>query len=785
VKDEPGLRGRALAIGSTWKGSIKFPNLNEAVPYSLTIIARADGLYQATHAACGQTTRLHKFVVTYEGVSVKVRFNDDETSCSGFLCGLSYGDTPTMFGHVVQGGKREDGRGASQAFQLVRDGPPLTPLPLPFLFIQSSRHPHVMWRLQQTPEIGRGVICDACNKTPPWRGIDFTKANYQCRECDFDLCDMCAAKWLLLEHENMRKLLTNSQGLTCRPGEGECGHLLYCGREFCSPMSCLCGRCDGRCGPSSGCQCPDCRDHHFVVEKYGGISMQDREQLTQRFFGARPPPPRVAVLGVAPGSGGASPAGSEGRGRGVESRGKGGEAKEEEEDESKAKDAEPMSPKSPKPVGPQEPQPVKREWFSAGYPTELFVEPDMLERLGLMCPICLDVVRDMAESPCGHLACRACWIDSLAKNPTCPLDHQAVTVEQLGSSTHMTRMVLNLKVYCVNSEQGQGDCNWTGSVRDLEPHLLKDCPAELEACHLCGKQYPRKERKKHSTEECEHRSLSCDLCGSAFRADQLEKHKTEECLERQVECPNKGCTAPLVARALADHLGGSGDAACEYVPVQCPLRCEATLTRRDLQTHLSDPAQMVGHLQSLSTRLIALENQETDGTKQLFLRGTGWRQRERPGYEATIMLGDQCLMSSKKRGLHVVALLRSDLSVAFRGSFDTYAVEAESTQLIQALEAFTHEHLVLIASHDAFEQHFDKRCKDAIGYCGANTRRLENVTATIRHPYAFVGIGGLGPSRAIELIYSAKECAPFADLHVTLRRNPTVDHMWTPVPTAL
>ena len=34
-------------------------------------------------------------------------------------------------------------------------------------------------------------------------------------------------------------------------------HLYYCGRDM---KQCICGSCDGRCGPSNGCPCKSCRD---------------------------------------------------------------------------------------------------------------------------------------------------------------------------------------------------------------------------------------------------------------------------------------------------------------------------------------------------------------------------------------------------------------------------------------------------------------------------------------------------------------------------------------------
>ena len=41
-------------------------------------------------------------------------------------------------------------------------------------------------------------------------------------------------------------------------GKEEGKGILYCGDIYTNPGNCVCGTCDGQCGPYDGCPCPDC-----------------------------------------------------------------------------------------------------------------------------------------------------------------------------------------------------------------------------------------------------------------------------------------------------------------------------------------------------------------------------------------------------------------------------------------------------------------------------------------------------------------------------------------------
>lgn len=55
------------------------------------------------------------------------------------------------------------------------------------------------------------------------------------------------------------------------------------------------------------------------------------------------------------------------------------------------------------------------------YPTQFFVKSeDELMHEGLICAICLGVVRDAVKDPCGHVFGERCIKNWLVKNEKCP-----------------------------------------------------------------------------------------------------------------------------------------------------------------------------------------------------------------------------------------------------------------------------------------------------------------------------------------------------------------------------
>ena len=88
--------------------------------------------------------------------------------------------------------------------------------------------------------------CDICEK-------NYDKELYapllHCFNCDYDMCPECAFSRVSSFKEKVPKLL---------PGNGIGTGLIFCAKNYTNNGFCLCGECDGNCGPDNGCQCPLC-----------------------------------------------------------------------------------------------------------------------------------------------------------------------------------------------------------------------------------------------------------------------------------------------------------------------------------------------------------------------------------------------------------------------------------------------------------------------------------------------------------------------------------------------
>lgn len=110
------------------------------------------------------------------------------------------------------------------------------------------------WICDATLEPG-GCLCGE----PDTSSSVVPEVRYRCTQgCDFDYCGKCYVGKLLLHPGN----LLNSDGVvsTLSYDNHHTNTMLhYCGRQVGhSGYANACGHCDGRCGPSNGCQCTAC-----------------------------------------------------------------------------------------------------------------------------------------------------------------------------------------------------------------------------------------------------------------------------------------------------------------------------------------------------------------------------------------------------------------------------------------------------------------------------------------------------------------------------------------------
>lgn len=110
------------------------------------------------------------------------------------------------------------------------------------------------------------------------------------------------------------------------------------------------------------------------------------------------------------------------------------------------------------------------------------------------CSICLDVLRDPVQVPCGHVYCSQCICEwSANHNNTCPNDGSSIT--SMGVVGYNFKNLLNRMNICCEFE----GCDWTGPLSSLDGHVSL-CQFNLEAektCSTCDSTFTRKDEADH------------------------------------------------------------------------------------------------------------------------------------------------------------------------------------------------------------------------------------------------------------------------------------------------
>ncbi|KAL5005635.1 hypothetical protein ScPMuIL_016793 [Solemya velum] len=118
----------------------------------------------------------------------------------------------------------------------------------------------------------------------------------------------------------------------------------------------------------------------------------------------------------------------------------------------------------------------------------------------LICPICSGVLEEPLQAPlCEHAFCSSCIQEWLTRQPTCPVDRNAITPNQLKPVPRILRNLLSrLYISCDNATYG---CSAVVKL-DMLPAHLHECehnPKKPMHCELgCGLVVPKDELKDHN-----------------------------------------------------------------------------------------------------------------------------------------------------------------------------------------------------------------------------------------------------------------------------------------------
>ncbi|XP_054153781.1 TNF receptor-associated factor 6-like [Oppia nitens] len=115
-------------------------------------------------------------------------------------------------------------------------------------------------------------------------------------------------------------------------------------------------------------------------------------------------------------------------------------------------------------IGPEE-EKVYRNLYYA----DLFID-DLANEF--QCSICLAIMNDpmLVNCPAQHMYCRLCITTSLATKQSCPLDRQAVTMDDVRPLPAIKRVIDGLRMKCPNHAEG---CEKTDTVSVMGFHIFE------------------------------------------------------------------------------------------------------------------------------------------------------------------------------------------------------------------------------------------------------------------------------------------------------------------------
>ena len=228
----------------------------------------------------------------------------------------------------------------------------------------------------------------------------------------------------------------------------------------------------------------------------------------------------------------------------------------------------------------------------------------------LTCIICYCLLKKaVATDCCGKMLCDEHFPHTNRICPACRHTPLAVT-----RNKGIDNIVNDLKVFCLLREEG---CQWEGHLCFEPNHRNTTCEYEVVSCtNSCGTDMQRRNMESHLVEDCPQREIKCEFCETVVTANELESHQ-ESCPDYPLGCPH-GCEVTLPRKEVEEH-----STMCPEMTVPCPFAgagCKGLVKNKDLADHVQ--VSVVEHLSLISAQNISLhDGQETLKQVQKNLQG--------------------------------------------------------------------------------------------------------------------------------------------------------------------
>jgi len=226
----------------------------------------------------------------------------------------------------------------------------------------------------------------------------------------------------------------------------------------------------------------------------------------------------------------------------------------------------------------------------------------------LLCPICLGVLTDPQDTPCGHTFCKGCIQLHLQKAAVCPLDQSPISMKDLRRSPVIVRDFLGkLRTRCDHLKEG---CDWEDKWSLLESHLDKCDFTNVRCVHPpCAAQMPRRNLQAH-IDSCGYVNISCRYCKSLVIRNRVRFHYVS-CKDFPLKC---ACKEVIKKKDMANHQN-----VCPEKEVACSVYaeygCKHIAKRKDTDLHLKDTAHH--HLDLLTSYIKSMKIKHNEEVEQL------------------------------------------------------------------------------------------------------------------------------------------------------------------------
>jgi hypothetical protein len=136
----------------------------------------------------------------------------------------------------------------------------------------------------------------------------------------------------------------------------------------------------------------------------------------------------------------------------------------------------------------------------------------------VVCSVCMLILKDPANIPCGHTACRGCL--ALGKCVQC----MAILPAPIPVNYELQHAQAQLLRRCPHKECTDPSA-MSLTMEAMKSHMVFACRFAAVECTACKAHLPRSDLEEHLQKTCSQRRLKCDTCDEFFTGADFMRHR--------------------------------------------------------------------------------------------------------------------------------------------------------------------------------------------------------------------------------------------------------------------